>query len=72
MGIRKPNDIRIAEWQGIELKSGKNDIEVLAKHGNKTVTDFCVWEYVVGLKEIYPAPGDENGKRVGDTKEVLN
>lgn len=73
MGISNPNDIRIAEWKGIELKPGKNDIEVIAKRGNKTVTDSCIWEFVPGLIETYPAPGDKDGKKVDSTpKDILN
>ena len=64
VGARKTNDIRIAEWQDVNLATGKNTIEVSAKWGSKVVTDSCEWEYVPGLKEVHPAPGDKDGKPV--------
>ncbi|CAL1519452.1 glycoside hydrolase family 2 TIM barrel-domain containing protein [Chitinophaga sp. MM2321] len=64
IGARKTNDIRIAEWQEVNLAPGKNTIAVSAKWGSKVVTDSCEWEYVPGLKEVYPTPGDKDGKPV--------
>lgn len=34
-------------WKNMELKEGKNSIKVLAKHDGGTVSDECVWEYLV-------------------------
>lgn len=71
LGTRKPNEIRIAEWQGVMLTPGINTIEISAGgSGNKVVTDSCTWELIPGLKEVHPAPGDKDGKPV--SKVITN
>lgn len=44
-GIAIPNDVKVAIWKKIELKKGKNTIQVKAEKNGTAFSDQCVWEY---------------------------
>lgn len=39
------SDIHKITWKQIELKSGRNQINVIGNKGDKIFTDECEWEY---------------------------
>ena len=45
---KKPmeSDIHKITWKQIELKSGKNQINIIGNKSNKKFTDACEWEYI--------------------------
>jgi hypothetical protein len=42
-GTVKPDDVKVARWQGIVLKLGKNLVEVRAQGPSGVITDACEW-----------------------------
>ncbi len=47
-GSREPDAFRRVEWENVPLKSGKNRIKVVARSGETTCTDSCIWTYLPG------------------------
>jgi beta-galactosidase len=47
MGTKEPQD-RIARWQGIKLRPGRNSVEVSAADGSDTLVDRVIWTYADG------------------------
>ncbi len=43
VGKAKPDEVMITSWKDVELKKGKNTIEVRATRDGKQVTDTCEW-----------------------------
>jgi len=42
-GMAKPDDVKVARWQGVVLKPGKNLVEVRAQSPAGVITDSCEW-----------------------------
>jgi len=45
IGVQKPNDLKIVQWNGVTLEKGNNIIEAKALVNGKTLTDKCEWRY---------------------------
>jgi beta-galactosidase len=43
VGSAKPDEVRIARWDNVQLKNGDNVVEVSATINGKSVKDRCVW-----------------------------
>ncbi len=48
-GMRAPDDVRIARWPEVELRPGKNNIEVIGKGGKILLSDGCEW--ILGMDD---------------------
>jgi beta-galactosidase len=45
IGVQKPNDLKIVQWNGVTLEKGNNIIEAKALVNGKELTDKCEWRY---------------------------
>lgn len=56
-----PDELRRAVWEKVPLKKGKNNLEIKAVKGGKTVRDSCIWNYTGGSVAVDKYDALKNG-----------